>query len=417
MPFNGSGTYAAPASSWNPGVDGSPATTADFNALLTDLETGLSNAVTRDGQSPATANIPMGSNRITGLAYGTAITDAANVAQTLSPNPRNIGLAFAVASNAMTISLKGADGNDPSATNPVVIPFRSATAATGTHSVVNVAAALTVTISSGSTVGSTSAVPQDIYVYALNNAGTVELAFSGADIGDSVIASSTAEGGAGAADSATVLYSTTARTNVSVTKIGRFRHSQTTAGTWTSVPTASYVGLDVNRRTGRELLFDSGNFSGVTSYDIPNVIGTLYDVYEIEFINILPATDAVELWARVSTDNGSTYLTGTGYAHARNAGLSGGTSGASGSSADSKWIFSAGLKNTLGHLLTMTLRAQGGASGLRASMVSKMFAYLGADVAIVDGAGWIDQQNINAIRFMMSSGNISGRIRMYGVAQ
>lgn len=245
MPFNGSGTYAAPASSWNPGVDGSPATTADFNALLTDLETGLSNAVTRDGQSPATANIPMGSNRITGLAYGTAITDAANVAQTLSPNPRNVGLAFAVASNALTISLKGTDGNDPSATNPVVIPFRSATAATGTHSVVNVAAAMTVTISSGSTVGSTGAVAQDIFVYALNNAGTVELAFSATDFTDSFIASTTAEGGAGAADSATVLYSTTARSNVSISKIGRFTHTQATAGLWAAVPTTAYVGRDV----------------------------------------------------------------------------------------------------------------------------------------------------------------------------
>lgn len=50
-----------------------------FNALTADLASGLSNCVTRDGQSPATANIPMGGFKATNLGLGTAATDAARV--------------------------------------------------------------------------------------------------------------------------------------------------------------------------------------------------------------------------------------------------------------------------------------------------------------------------------------------------
>ena len=420
MPFNGSGTFNSPPSTFNPAVLGSPADTNDWNAHRADIDAGLTNVITRDGQSPATANIPFGGNRITGLGAGTSGNDGATVAQTSSDSTKNMDIAFSVASNALTAALKGADGNDPSATNPVSITFRSATTSAYSPTVVRATAAVTFTVSSGSTLGATSAVPRDLFWYAGYTGSAIVLGVSAADIGDEFVASSTAEGGAGAADSATVLYSTSAQTSIAWRKLLRTRDTQTTAGTYTSTPTEKHGGADLNRRFGEQLLYDSGEVSGVSSIDIPNVFSTAYAVYDIDFINILPATNNVELWARVSTDNGSTYLAGTGYAHARNAGLSGGTSGASGSGADSKWVFSAALQNTLGHFVKMRIRAQGGASGLRMSMIHETFAYLftgGNDVAIVNGGGWIDQQNVNAIRFLMSSGNISGRVRVYGRVQ
>ena len=126
---------------------------------------------------------------------GTNVVDV--TPKTNSSIPKNLGIGFSVGGNALTIGLKDAGGSDPSVTSPVTIPFRSATLANGTQFDGVVTAALSVTVSSGSTVGSSSGVPQDIFVYALNNAGTVELAFSGADYGNSFIGSSTAEGGAG----------------------------------------------------------------------------------------------------------------------------------------------------------------------------------------------------------------------------
>lgn len=58
MAFNGSGTYSAPASSWNPAVDGTDINSTDWAALLADLSTALSLCVTKDGQQTATATVP-----------------------------------------------------------------------------------------------------------------------------------------------------------------------------------------------------------------------------------------------------------------------------------------------------------------------------------------------------------------------
>ena len=81
MPRNGAGTYNPPASTWNPGVNGVTATTADFNALLTDLSSAVTQSVSSDGQTPMTGNLPMGNNKVVNNAPGTANTDLLTVQQ------------------------------------------------------------------------------------------------------------------------------------------------------------------------------------------------------------------------------------------------------------------------------------------------------------------------------------------------
>jgi hypothetical protein len=80
MSFNGSGTFAI-NSTGQPVVSGTVISSSTFNALTADLATGLSTCITKDGQTTVTANIPMNSYKITGLAAGTAATDAARVGQ------------------------------------------------------------------------------------------------------------------------------------------------------------------------------------------------------------------------------------------------------------------------------------------------------------------------------------------------
>ena len=80
MSFNGSGTFQINTAG-QPVVAGTTITSTAFNALTADLATGLSTCMTKDGQTVATGNIPMGSNKITGMAAGTAATDAANLTQ------------------------------------------------------------------------------------------------------------------------------------------------------------------------------------------------------------------------------------------------------------------------------------------------------------------------------------------------
>ncbi len=74
MPFDGSGNYVVPA-----GTQGVPGTVIDstkYNTLLSDLQTALTLCVTRNGQSAATANLPMGGFKLTGLAAGLAAGDS-----------------------------------------------------------------------------------------------------------------------------------------------------------------------------------------------------------------------------------------------------------------------------------------------------------------------------------------------------
>lgn len=58
MPFNGSGTYSGPSSSWNPAVASTSIDPTAWNALLTDISTALSTCLLKDGTQAATALIP-----------------------------------------------------------------------------------------------------------------------------------------------------------------------------------------------------------------------------------------------------------------------------------------------------------------------------------------------------------------------
>jgi hypothetical protein len=148
---------------------------------------------------------------VTTAKLANASVSALKMEATAIVEPINLGIAAAVAANALTVSLKSAAGTDASSTDPIKIPFRNATAATGTPSVVSVTGALSIVISSGSTLGHTSAANEYIYVYALNNAGTVELALSSSRYDDGSIVTTTVLAGSGNDDSRTSIYSTTAR--------------------------------------------------------------------------------------------------------------------------------------------------------------------------------------------------------------
>ena len=75
MPYNGSGTFTLPAG--NPVVTGTTISSVVNNNTNSDLANGLSNAITRDGQSPPTTNLPMGNFKLTGLTAGTQAGDSA----------------------------------------------------------------------------------------------------------------------------------------------------------------------------------------------------------------------------------------------------------------------------------------------------------------------------------------------------
>lgn len=84
MPFNGSGGFISLSPPDFPAVPNTTILSDQFNNSLNDIFLGLGNCVTRDGQSPATANLPMGGNKHTGAAAGSATGEYLTYGQTSS---------------------------------------------------------------------------------------------------------------------------------------------------------------------------------------------------------------------------------------------------------------------------------------------------------------------------------------------
>lgn len=76
MPRNGSGNFSLVTNSWNPAINGTPATASDWQSLIDDVAAAMTQSISRDGQTTATGNLPMGGNKLTGLGPGTAAGDS-----------------------------------------------------------------------------------------------------------------------------------------------------------------------------------------------------------------------------------------------------------------------------------------------------------------------------------------------------
>ena len=81
MAFNGTGTFLRIYNWVTDKVNAIPITASRVDTELDGMATGLSNCITKDGQTTISANIPLNSFKLTGLGVGTARTDAITVGQ------------------------------------------------------------------------------------------------------------------------------------------------------------------------------------------------------------------------------------------------------------------------------------------------------------------------------------------------
>lgn len=91
MPFNGVGLFERIYQWGNDAANDLDVSSSRMDTDSNDIADGLTNCVTRDGQSPALANLPMGGFKFTGLADGSADTDSVNYGQVFN-NPTFDGL-------------------------------------------------------------------------------------------------------------------------------------------------------------------------------------------------------------------------------------------------------------------------------------------------------------------------------------
>jgi len=104
MSRDGNGTYAAPANSVNPAIDGTDIDSSDFNDFVADLETAMTDSIAKDGQTVPTANLPMGGYKHTGVADGTATTHYAALGQVQKGSANYAAAASSATNYAVTLS-------------------------------------------------------------------------------------------------------------------------------------------------------------------------------------------------------------------------------------------------------------------------------------------------------------------------
>lgn len=114
MPFNGTGTFIRTDGTFTGPTVFQQERDASIDMLALNLDTeaqdmsdGLTNCVTRDGQSPPTANIPMATFILTGLGPGTGRLTSINLGQVQDSAVINAGT-FGGTANALTASLSPA---------------------------------------------------------------------------------------------------------------------------------------------------------------------------------------------------------------------------------------------------------------------------------------------------------------------
>lgn len=87
MPWDGVGNFDPPAASF-PEVNGTVIDANRYNPTILDLATGIETALTKNGQNAATANLPMGGFKLTGLGAGTGAAESVRVDQVeIAANP------------------------------------------------------------------------------------------------------------------------------------------------------------------------------------------------------------------------------------------------------------------------------------------------------------------------------------------
>lgn len=158
--------------------------------------------------------------------------------------------------------------------NPTILNFRNTPLTSGTINTRTVATAISVVVPSTATLGTVSAQQSRLVLLALDNAGTVELAVvnisGGTNLDETTLISTTAI--SAGATSASVVYSTTARTSLPFRVVGYVESTQATAGTWGTAPST------IQGQGGQALAAMSSLGYGQTWQDVKasRVSGTTY---------------------------------------------------------------------------------------------------------------------------------------------
>lgn len=169
------------------------------------------------------------------------------------------------------------------------------------------------------------------------------------------------------------------------------------------------------------VLIEEHTASTSAELDFTTCISATYDDYQINLLNVLPATAAQPLFLQMSTNGGSTYDTGSNYSWANNQAAGGGGGATNGSGGDIGIILGPGQQPTSatdgglsGHF---GFTNPANAAGYK-MVTGQSYALDSRDETFAvrnTGGTYLSSTAVNAFRLIFASGNItSGTARCYG---
>jgi hypothetical protein len=367
MARNASGTYSLPTPQ-NPVVDDTPITIDWANTTLTDIATELTNSIDKGGRTTATANLPMGGFKHTGLAAGTTNGDSVRYEQLVA----KADLAGATFTGAIN-EAKGADIASAATIN--------LTAATG--NLVHITGTTTITAITIPS-GAERTLVFDGALTLTHHATTLILP-SGANIttaaGDSCIVR-----GDGSGNARVISYTKASGQSV------------------VTVPSAL-------------ILLSTVTASNSATVDIETTFNSTYDAYMIVASGLTVDTDGANLGMRLKISGA---YSATGYISHQMHPESGAATYVGTGNAAAHIAISEGMGNAAGECGNFTIHIHNPTS----TTLQKPVHWTGGSIRstgtirVAFGAGSnTDTGAVTGVRFLMSAGNIvSGTFRLYGIA-
>ncbi len=176
----------------------------------------------------------------------------------------------------------------------------------------------------------------------------------------------------------------------------------------------AWILLNPAAPAGGEVLLSSASASSSAAVDF-TLDTARYDFYTVRMYGVLPATDAASLLLRVSTDGGSTFVSTASYQRVMSSvNADTGITSIANSTADSEIKLADSLSNTVGeqasghvNIYRTTRFRCDGRMVIEAQNASRL--------VMATSAGLFNSAVVDAVRFLMSTGNIAtGTFQLFG---